>query len=214
LATMLTFVTKDSSQASSDPAATQQALQAALTPKNITVLDFAPAVDTNGFVVTKATADKYNLTNLSSLAPVASNLVLGGAPECPDRPFCIPGLKQTYGINFKDFKPLDAGGPLTVTAVQTGQVDVGELFTTDPNIAVNNFVLLDDDKHLQLADNIAPVIRTQILNQAPDIKALLNSVSAKLTTDDLIAMNKSVSIDHMDPKDVAAAFLKSQGLTH
>ena len=103
---------------------------------------------------------------------------------------------------------------MTVTAVQTGQVDVGELFTTDPNIAVNNFVLLDDDKHLQLADNIAPVIRTQILNQAPDIKALLNSVSAKLTTDDLIAMNKSVSIDHMDPKDVAAAFLKSQGLTH
>jgi osmoprotectant transport system substrate-binding protein len=212
LATMVTFITKDSSKASSDPAATQRALQEALAPMNITVLDYAPAVDTNGFVVTRATADKYKLAKLSDLAPVAGELVLGGAPECPDRPFCLPGLKETYGIEFKDFKPLDAGGPLTVTAVQTGQVDVGELFTTDPNIALNNFVLLEDDKHLQLADNVAPVVRNAVLSAGPDIRTLANSVSAKLTTDDLIALNKSVSIDHMDPKDAAAAYLKQQGL--
>src|SRR6266851_5407818 len=105
------------SKAASDPAATQAALQALLTPKNLTVLDFAQAVDTNGFVVTKATADKLKLAKMSDLTPVAGQLVLGGPPECPQRPFCLVGLQSTYGLQFKDFKPLDAGGPLTVTAL-------------------------------------------------------------------------------------------------
>jgi osmoprotectant transport system substrate-binding protein len=202
------------SKATSDPAATQTALQALLTPKNLTVLDFAQAVDTNGFVVTKATADKYKLAKMSDLQPVASQLVLGGPPECPQRPFCLLGLQNTYGLQFKDFKPLDAGGPLTVTALTSDppQIDVGLLFTTDPNITVKNLVLLDDDKHLQLADNVAPIVRNAILTAAPDAKTLLNSVTAKLTTADLTAMNNDVGNNHKDASAVAKAYLQSKGL--
>src|SRR5579859_2760227 len=217
LATVEAFVAGKAntpSKASSDPAATQTALQALLTPKNITVLDFAKAVDTNGFVVTKATADKFKLTKMSDLQPVATQLVLGGPPECPQRPFCQLGLQQTYGLNFKDFKPLDAGGPLTVTALTSdpAQIDVGLLFTTDPNITVKNLVLLDDDKHLQLADNIAPVVRNAILTAGSDAKTLLNSVTAKLTTADLTTMNNDVGNNHKDASAVSKAYLMSKGL--
>ncbi len=217
LATVEAFIAgKNStpSKATSDPAATQTALQALLTPKNLTVLDFAQAVDTNGFVVTKATADKYKLAKMSDLQPVAGQLVLGGPPECPQRPFCLLGLQQTYNLQFKDFKPLDAGGPLTVTALTSdpAQIDVGLLFTTDPNITVKNLVLLDDDKHLQLADNVAPLVRNAILSAGADAKTLLNSVTAKLTTADLTTMNNDVGNNHKDAKDVAKAYLQSKGL--
>src|SRR5438067_222493 len=214
LATAEAFLAKDQTKASSDPAATQKALQDLLTPKNITVLDFAQAVDTNGFVVSKANADKFKLAKMSDLQPVAGQLVLGGPPECPQRPFCLIGLQNTYSLQFKDFKPLDAGGPLTVAALDSGDVDVGLLFSTDPNITLKNYVLLDDDKHLQLADNIAPVVRSQILQQGADARTLLNSVTAKLTTADLTDMNKQVGIDHKDAKDVAKAYLMSKQLIH
>src|SRR5206468_5186684 len=112
------------------------------------------------------------------------------------------------------FKPLDASGPLTVTALTSDphQVDVGLLFSTDTNITVKNLVLLDDDKHLQLADNIAPVVRNDILTRAADAKTLLNSVTAKLTTADLTDMNNQVGNAHKDAKDVAKAYLQSKGL--
>jgi osmoprotectant transport system substrate-binding protein len=213
LATLLTFVDKNA-KASTDPKETQKALQTALTPKKLTVLDPAAATDQNGFVVTKDTAAKYNnLKKISDLAPVASQLVLGGPPECPQRPFCQLGLKSVYGLNFKDFKPLDAGGPLTVAALDGKQIDVGLLFTSDPTIVAKSFVLLDDDKHLQLSDNIAAVVRDDLLAKDDGtIKRLLTSISAKLSQEELNGMNKQVSVDKMDPKDVAKAWLKKQGL--
>jgi osmoprotectant transport system substrate-binding protein len=215
LATLLTFVDKNA-KASTDPKVTQTALQAALAPKKLTVLDYATATDQNGFVVTKDTSAKYNLKKLSDIAANANNqLVLGGPPECPSptRPFCIPGLKTVYGITFKDFKPLDAGGPLTVAALEGKQIDVGLLFTSDPTIVAKGFVLLDDDKHLQLSDNIAPVVRDDLLAKDDGtIKRLLNSISAKLSQDELNGMNKQVAVDKQDPKDVAKAWLKKQGL--
>src|SRR5207244_6399756 len=104
----------------------------------------------NGFVVTKDTASKYNLKKLSDISggSAQGQLILGGPPECPSaqRPFCKPGLEQTYGIKFKDFKPLDAGGPLTVAALDGKQIDIGLLFTSDPTIVAKSFVLLEDDK--------------------------------------------------------------------
>jgi len=216
LATVEAFVAGKAntpSKATSDPMVTQTALQALLTPKNLTVLDFAAnAVDTNGFVVTKTTADKNKLTKMSDLQPVASTMVLGGPPECPQRPFCLVGLMGTYKLQFKDFKPLDAGGPLTVTALDSGDIDIGLLFTTDPNIILKNYVLLTDDMHLQLADNIAPVVSNKILTASPDAKTLLNSVTAKLTTADLTDLDKQVGIDHKDAKTVAVTYLKAKAL--
>lgn len=212
LATLLAFVDKTAT-GSTDPRQTSATLQTALASKGVTVLDYAPAVDQNGFVVTKATADKHKLAKLSDLAPVAGQLVLGGPAECPNREFCALGLKSKYGITFKEFKPLDAGGPLTVQALLGGQIDVGLLFTSDATIAVRGFVLLDDDKQLQLSDNIAPVVRNEYLSRAgDDFKKLVNSVAPKLTTAELTGMNKLVEVDKKDPKDVAKDWLKKQGL--
>ena len=212
LATLLAFVDKTAT-GSTDPKQTFATLQNALKSKNVTVLDYAPAVDQNGFVVTKATADKYKLAKLSDVAPVGNQLVLGGPPECPNREFCALGLKNKYGITFKDFKALDTGGPITVQALVGGQIDVGLLFTSDATIAVRGFVLLEDDKQLQLSDNVAPVVRNDYLSTAGDgFKTLINSIAPKLTTAELTAMNKQVEVDKMDPKVVAKAWLTKVGL--
>lgn len=212
LATLLAFVEK-TAKGSTDPKQTAATLQTALTPKGLTVLDHAPAVDQNGFVVTQATAAKHKLARMSDLVPVAGQLVLGGPPECPNREFCLVGLKNVYGLTFKEFKPLDVGGAITVAAVKGGQVDVGLLFTTDARIAVEGFVLLDDDKRLQLSDNVAPVVRNEYLARAgDDFKKIVNSIAPKLTTAELTAMNKQVEVDKKDAKDVAKEWLKKQGL--
>jgi osmoprotectant transport system substrate-binding protein len=144
---------------------------------------------------------------------ISSTLILGGPPECPQRPFCAVGLEETYGLTFKEFKPLDAGGPITVEAVKNGQVDVGLLFTSDPAIAANGFVLLEDDKQLQLADNLVPVLRQDVLDATPEVADILNGWSAKLTQAALTDLNKQVSVDQADPKDVVTAWLAANGLT-
>jgi len=212
LATLLAFVDKNATP-TTDARETHQRLNQALRAKNLTALDFAEAVDQNGFVVTKATADRLNLRRISDLAPVANTLVLGGPPECPQRPFCALGLERTYGIRFKEFKPLDVGGPLTVAALEGRQIDVGLLFTSDAAIAVKGFVLLEDDKKLQLADNVAPVVRNDLLERGGDeFRRLVNSVSAKLTTKELTDLNKEVGVERKEPRDVARAWLMRQGL--
>ena len=96
-------------------------------------------------------------------------------PECPLRPFCLPGLRDVYGILFEDFKPLDAGGPQTVAALKTDDVQIGLMFSTDPSIEANGFIPLLDDRHLQNAENIAPVIRTDTLND--DVRGQLDAVA-------------------------------------
>jgi len=214
LATLVLFLDKNA-KPTGDKTETAKVLQDLLKAKSLTVLDPADATDQNGFVVTKETAQKFNLKKLSDLTPIAKDLTLGAPPECPSptRPFCAIGLKDTYGIVFKEIKPLDAGGPLTVAAVEGKQVDVGLLFTSDPSITAKGFVLLDDDKKLQRADNIAPVVRDDLLaKDNGDIKKLLNSISAKLSQAELGDLNKQVVVDKKDSKDVAAAWLKKQGL--
>jgi osmoprotectant transport system substrate-binding protein len=116
-------------------------------------------------------------------------------------------------LKFKEFKPLDPGGPITVAALEANQIDVAVLFTTDAVIPARGFVLLEDDKKLQLADNVAPVVRTELLNRAPaDLKTLVNSVTTKVTTAELTGLNREVGLDKRDPKDAAAAWLKARGL--
>jgi osmoprotectant transport system substrate-binding protein len=138
---------------------------------------------------------------------IASTLVLGGPPECPERPFCLLGLEDTYGLEFKEFTPLDAGGPLTVQALTGGQIQVGLLFTSDPAIAVNGFVLLEDDKQLQLADNLIPVVRQEVLDANPLIGDTLNAIIAKLTQAELTELNKAVTVDLTPTAEAASAWL-------
>ena len=141
---------------------------------------------------------------------LASTLVFGGPPECKTRQTCLVGLQSVYGLTFKDFKSLDAGGPLTKSALASGQIGVARLFSSDEAIQIKGFKVLDDDKHFQLSGNIVPVIRTA--KASADVKSLLNSVSAALTQDDLLAANKAIDIDHADPGDQATAFIKNKGL--
>jgi osmoprotectant transport system substrate-binding protein len=212
-ATDLTFIDKRqgaTSEAGTDAAANVQKINARLASKGIKALDPSPAVDQNAFAVTKAEADQYHLTKLSDITPaIASQWTLGGPPECPQRPFCQPGLEQTYGLKFKAFKSLDTGGPLTFAALKQGAINIGLVFSSDGGITANNFVVLEDDKHLQQADNVVPLIRTDVLNS--EITTLLNSIDAKLNTPDLTAMNKSADVDKQDPIDIAATWVKDHG---
>jgi osmoprotectant transport system substrate-binding protein len=143
---------------------------------------------------------------------VASQLVLGGPPECPERPFCLKGLEETYGLEFKEFKPLDVAGPLTVEALKNGDIQVGLLLTSDPAIASSGFVLLQDDKGLQLADNLVPIIHKEIVDANPEVTDLLNAVSAKLTQGELTALNKAVTTDGESSADAATKWLTDNGL--
>ncbi|HEY6569978.1 MAG TPA: glycine betaine ABC transporter substrate-binding protein [Candidatus Limnocylindrales bacterium] len=143
---------------------------------------------------------------------IASQLVLGGPPECPTRPFCQQGLEKTYGITFKEFKPLDVAGPLTVEALKNGDVQVGMLLTSDPAYATNGFVLLQDDKKLQLADNLVPVLSKAIVDANPDVATLLNSATAKVTQSELTALNKAVTVDGQTSAEAATQWLTDNEL--
>lgn len=212
LATLLAFLDK-TAQGSTEAATTARTLEPKLAAKSLVQLEFAPAVDQNGIVVTKETATRLNLSKVSDLTPIAKDLTFGGPPTCPAREFCAVGLEKVYGIKFKTFRPLDTGGPLTVAALEGKQIDVALLFTSDANIAVKGFVLLEDDKKLQLSDNIVPILRKDLADRGgSDLRDRLNSVSRKLTTAELTDLNKQVGVDRKDPKDAARDWLRKQGL--
>jgi osmoprotectant transport system substrate-binding protein len=141
---------------------------------------------------------------------IAGNLVLGGPPEFETRPDGIPGLEEVYGVSFGEFRELDAGGPLTINALKNGQVDAADIFTTDPNIAANDWVVLEDPEDLYAAQNVVPLINTE---KATDgVAAVLDAVSAQLTTEDLLALNEQVLIEQQDPAAVAGQWLTEKGL--
>ena len=186
-------------------------LKKSLNPSGVTVLTPAPALDTNVFVVTKATASKYHLTTISSLKPVASKLVLGGPPECPTNAGCLPGLEKTYGLKFSSFKATDEAGPISVAALKNGEVQVVELFSSDGNVVSNNFVALKDNKNLEAADYITPVIRTSV--DSTQVANAINKVSAKLTTAQISKLNLLVTGPQKEaPAAVAQTWLQQQGL--
>ncbi|TML59301.1 MAG: ABC transporter substrate-binding protein [Actinobacteria bacterium] len=202
--TLLEFLNKSAGEASGDTVATAAKLRDRLKAKNVVALTPSPAADQNAFAVTKTTADKDHLTKVSDLAPVASKLVLGGPPECPTRPFCQPGLQKTYGLTFKSFKSLDAGGALTKDALAKGDIDVGLIFSSDGSIEARGFTVLDDDKHLQTADNVIPVLRSA--KATSEIRSVLDATSAKITTALLQQYNKKIDVDKADPSDAAKQF--------
>ncbi|MCQ3803312.1 MAG: ABC transporter substrate-binding protein [bacterium] len=195
-----------------DEQSTWQAVKDAFEANGVTLLAYAPAQDKNGFVVTGDTAASLGLSKVSDLAPVAADLVFGGPPECPERLNCLPGLESVYGLTFAEFKPLDVGGPLTVAALDGGDVDVGVLFTTDGVIAAKGFVLLEDDQGLNPAENIVPAVRMDIVEAyGDDFVDLLDSVSAEINTPELTEMNRRAGIDQDDPADIAAQWLADKG---
>ncbi len=205
-ATELEFYNSGAGEANGDATATTAKLNSHLSSLNLMALTPSAAVDQNAFAVTKQTQTKYNLTKLSDLTPIGNELVLGAGPECPTRPFCQPGLQNTYGIHFKAFKALDTDGPLTRAAFKNGTIQVGLVFSSDADLHQLGLVVLQDDKQLENADNVVPIVRQSVATA--EMTAVLNKVSAGLTTADLVTMNGQVELLHQDADAVAAAYLQ------
>ena len=205
-ATDLEYWDQKKGLATGDVTATAAQLNQYLGQNGLVALTPSAAVDTNAFAMTKANSQKYNATKLSDLAAIGNQLVLGAGPECPTRPYCQPGLKSTYGITFKDFKALDTDGPLTRAAFKNGTIQVGLVFSSDGDLNALGLVVLQDDKHLEAADNVVPILRQAVATD--EVKKVINNIDAMLTTADLLTMNSQVSIQHQDPDAVAAAYLQ------
>jgi osmoprotectant transport system substrate-binding protein len=199
--------------ASSDAAAANRALAASVAGRGLVAARPAPAQDANALVVTAATAARYRLRSIADLATVAPRLVFGGPPECPGRTYCLPGLRRVYGLHFKSFTPLDVGGPLTVQALAAGYIGVALLFTTDPSIPARHLVVLADNRGLQPAENITPLVaREAITRYGPRLLTTLNKVSALLDTSTLRALGAQAEIAGRSPRLVARGWLRAHGL--
>ena len=193
----------------SSPADVLAALKKVL-PAGTEVLEQATAEDKDTLTVTADTATKNNLKTIEDLKAVAPTLVAGGGPEFAERYQGLKGLESVYGVKFKEFKPLDAGGPLTVNALKDGDIQVANIFSTDSSIVANKFVVLEDPKNLFLSQNIIPLLRSEANNAT--VTGALNAVSAKLTTEKLTSYLAQVQVDKKDITVVAKAFLTENGL--
>ena len=163
----------------------------------------------SGISMLTPSAAEDKLKTVSDLKPVAGELVLGGPPEWKTRTQGVVGLRDVYGLNFKDFVSLDAGGTLTMTALTNGQIQAGDLFSTDPGLVTNNLVALEDDKSLFAAENVVPLIKSAKQNDT--VTKTLDAVSAKLTTDDLISMNAEAA-KGTNLSDIAKKWLAGAGI--
>ena len=197
--------------ASSDVTATVAALTKLAGPRGLKVLAVGDAVDQNAFAVTKAFADQHHLKTLSDLGSSKLPVKLAAGDECPDRPFCEPGLKQTYGIDVTGIDPKGVGTPQSKQAVKDGTDQLVLTTTTDATLDQFGLVLLQDDKKLQNADDVLPVVNAKDAG-SPQIAEALDKLTKVLTTADLTALDKQVDAERMKPSDVAAEYLKSKGL--
>jgi osmoprotectant transport system substrate-binding protein len=206
---LLSYVSKGKATAK-DTAGQVTALKADL-PAKLTLLEPSAAEDKDTVTCTKAVVDKYSLKSLEDLAKVSKNVTMGGPPELAKREgFGIKGLKSVYGIEFKQFRPLDVAGPLTVSALKSGKVDCANLFSTQSAIPQNGFISLEDPKGLVESEAVVPLIAKDAAT--PDATQVLNDVSAKLTTENLKEMVKRVEVDKDDAATVAEDFLSQNGL--
>jgi len=171
-------------------------LRAAL-PDNLELLEPADAQNKDTLVVRAETAEKHGLKTFSDLAAVSGDMIVGGPPEMKTRRIGLEGLKDFYGIEFAQFRPLDAGGPVTTGALQNGDIDVARMFTTQGVIDARGWVVLEDDKELNPAQNLVPVARAEVLNDT--IRNALNEISASLTNKGLQRMNRAVGVDKREP---------------
>lgn len=187
----------------SSTAAVASALASAL-PSDLQALNPSPAQDADSVTVTSAFAAAHHLKSISDLKPIQSQVTIGAAPEFANREEGLLGLKKLYGLTLK-FKPLDESGPLTIAALNDGTIQAGDVYTTDPAVAKYHFVTLADPLHLFPAQNVTPIINRKVAT--PTVVKTLNSVSAALTTSDLVQLVGAVENDHVDPGAAASQFV-------
>jgi osmoprotectant transport system substrate-binding protein len=212
LGTALTSLVPHPGVPMSDPAAVRTALAGALAPWHVQVMDPAAAQDQNGLAVTAATARRLGVRTVSDLRRAEGRLTFGGSPECPDRAYCLPGLREVYGLSFGRFVPL-ATEPQRVAALEAGVVDVAVLDTTDGNLATGRLVLLVDDRRLQPAENVVPVITGSAIERYGNRLAdAVNTVSAQLTTRSLLFLDWRVEVAGNNVQAEAHAWLERHGI--
>jgi osmoprotectant transport system substrate-binding protein len=203
--TLLTFFDKNAKV--TQPDEVYAALQKAM-PQGLTVLDKSAAEDKDSIAVTKETADAWSLKAIPDLTAHQAELTLGAPAEFKTRQRGLVGLKSVYNVVPKEFRPLQSQA--AVEALKNGQVKAANIFSTDPSIAADGFVVLDDPQSLFGSDNVVPLVRQE---KADSLKAALNPVAAKLDTTALADMVKQVVVDKKDAAEVAKAWLSSAGLS-
>ncbi|MFJ9826556.1 ABC transporter substrate-binding protein [Streptomyces sp. NPDC101160] len=197
--------------ASGDPAATTEALKKLAEPRGLKVLAVGGAVDQNAFAVSREFAEKNKLSTLSDLGRAKLKVKIAAGDECAIRPFCAPGLKKTYGIDVAGVDPKGVGTPQAKQAVKDGVDHLVLTTTTDATVDSFGLVFLTDDKKLQNADNVLPVVNAKDAG-SPQIAAALDKITKVLTTADLAELNRKVDAERAKPEDVAKSYLESKGL--
>ncbi len=205
----LLSVSVDKTSTAKSTAEVDAALTAKL-PSTLEILNPATAQDSDSVTVTQATATRYHLKSIADLKPYAASMAIGGPPEFKTRVDGLVGLKDTYGLTFKSFVPLDESGPLTLAALKSGKVQAADVFTTTPQIISDKLVPLADPKFNFAAQNVIPLVYKPAMNAT--IINTLNAVSAKLTTDALLQMDNAIITLHANYSTVAAGFLQAEGL--
>jgi osmoprotectant transport system substrate-binding protein len=197
--------------ASADPDATVAAMTTLAQGYGLAVLDPSEANSSNAYAVTKEYAQANGLKTLSDLGAKGQPVVLAATEECPDRPFCQPGLEKTYGIEISKILPLGFGSPQTKDAVKKGTAQLGLVGTTDATLDSFGLVALEDDKKLQAADNLVPVVNAEKAG-SEEVKTALDALAPELTTEDLAELNAKVDQERQKAADVAKEFLESKNL--
>jgi osmoprotectant transport system substrate-binding protein len=197
---------------SASPEAVRVQLDLALADRGLRALAFAPGQDQNGVVVSAATARRYGLRTVSDLAPVAAELAFGGPPECPERPLCLLGLGDRYGLRFSVFVPFDSRAA-TAESLLAGSIDVGMLETVDAYLSDGRLLLLEDDRRLQPPENVVPVLRAEVLAADRDrLVRTLDAVTATLTTAALVELDRQVVLEGRPLDVVAEDWLRAHDL--
>jgi osmoprotectant transport system substrate-binding protein len=197
--------------ASSDVDKTVEELEKLAKPRGLKVLPAGEAVDQNAFAVTKEFAKKHKLKTLSDLGKSGEKIKLAASDECEERPFCRPGLEKTYDIDITEIDPKGVGTPQAKEAVKDGSDQLVLTTTTDATLDDFGLTLLKDDKGLQNADNVLPVVNSK-KTSGKDVESALGKLTDVLTTQDLADLNRKVDADRQKPKDVAEEYLKSKNL--
>ncbi|MBO8192352.1 ABC transporter substrate-binding protein [Streptomyces oryzae] len=197
--------------ASNDADETVEALRKLAGPRGLKVLEAGKAADQNAFAVSKDYAKKHKLKTLSDLGRSKERVTIAAGDECETRPFCRPGLEKTYGIDIKGIDPKGVGSSQSKQAVKDGKDQLVLTTTTDATLEQFGLVLLQDDKKLQNADNVVPVVNAKDAG-GKKVAEALDKLNRTLTTKDLTELNRKVDQDREKPADVAEEYLKSKGL--
>jgi osmoprotectant transport system substrate-binding protein len=199
----------DTTSTAATTAEVDAALKAKL-PSTLEILNPSSAQDKDSVTVTQAFAKAHHLTSIAQLKPIAKTMVIGGPPEFKTRSDGLVGLKKNYGLTFKNFDPLDESGPITLAALKDGKVQAADVFTTTPQIISDKLVSLADPKFNFAAQNVLPLIYKPAATSV--VTSTLNNVSAKLTTNALLQMDKAIILDHDQYQQVAAGWLSAVGI--